>query len=277
MKLRLNKKIGTLVTIAVVALLVLLPFLLGTKTYPIAIVQGNSMYPNLQNGDLVLFKQANPQFIANGTVIVFVQSDTGVTMLDSLNKPIIIHRIVGSTVQADGQVLYTTKGDNNKVDDSGVVAADHVLGTPVVVVPKLGILLLFLSSSSGLVATIGCITLFYLGSYESKIKDDEQKETFLGSLALMTVNRELSEEIFRKFEFAVKYAGSVENGKITDSLTLDILDWLKKGALKKGWKIEKTVCATCSGLANTFESNKNLLTTCDCQDFHIIPQSRADS
>ena len=62
MKLGLSKKIGTFITIAVVALLLFLPFLLGTKTYPIAVVQGNSMYPNLQNGDLVLFKQANPQF-----------------------------------------------------------------------------------------------------------------------------------------------------------------------------------------------------------------------
>jgi len=275
LKFRLNKKIGTLITIAVVALLVLLPFLLGTKTYPISIVQGNSMYPNLQNGDLVLFDQANQQFIANGTVIVFVQSDTGITMLDSLNKPIVIHRIVGSTVQADGQVFYTTKGDNNKVNDPGVVAADHVLGTPVVVVPKLGILMLFLVSPSGLVATIGIITIFYLGTYESKIKDDKLKEAFLGELALLTVNGELSEEIFRKFEIAVKYTISVETEKITDSLTLAILDWLKKGALKKGWKIKKTVCSTCSGPAHTFESNKNLLTTCDCQGFHILQQPSA--
>jgi signal peptidase I len=273
MKFGLNKKIGTLITVAVVALLVFLPFLLGTKTYPIAIVQGNSMYPNLQNGDLVLFKQANPQFIANGTVIVFVQSDTGVTMLDTLNKPTVIHRIVGSAVQGDGQVIYTTKGDNNKVDDPSVVAADHVLGTPLIVVPKLGILMLFLTSASGLVATIGCITIFYLGSYESKIKDDKLKETFLGELALMTVNGELSEEVFRKFEFAVKYANCAETQKITDSMTLDILGWLKKDALKKGWKIKKTVCATCSGTANTFESNKNLLTTCECQDFHILQPS----
>ena len=86
-----------------------------------------------------------------------------------------------------------------------------------------------------------------------------RKRAFLGELALMTVNGELSEEIFRKFEFAVKYAGSVENEKITDSLTLDILDWLKKGALKKGWKIEKTVCATCSGLAHTFRKQQKFV------------------
>jgi signal peptidase I len=262
MKLRIGRRTATGLTVAVVAVLVFLPFLAGTETYPIAIVQGNSMYPNLQNGDLVLFKQVSQQSVTNGTVIVFVQSDTGVTMLDSLTKPIVIHRVVGSFVQADGKVCYTTKGDNNKVNDASAVAADHILGTPVLVVPKIGILLLFLSSPQGLVATIGFITIFYLGSYETKLKTDELKEKFLGELVHLMMNGELSEEVFKKFEFAVKYASNVKIEELNDSTTLAILGWLKKGSWEKRWKIKKTECATCAGTSITFESNKNLLVVC---------------
>jgi len=258
----MSKRTAACLTVAVVAVLVFLPFLAGTKTYPIAIVQGNSMYPNLQNGDLVFFKQINPQYITNGTIIVFVQSDTGVTALDSLTKPVVIHRIVGSLIQGDGKVCYTTKGDNNKVNDASVVAADHVLGTPVLVIPKIGIVLVFLSSPQGLVATIGFITIFYLGSYETKLKEDELKETFLGELAKKMMNGELSEEVFKKFEFAVKYANNVKTEELNDSTTLAILGWLKKGSLEKRWKIKKTRCATCSGTTLTFESNKNSLVIC---------------
>jgi signal peptidase I len=261
MKLRIGKRTAAVLTVAIVAVLVLLPFLAGTSTYPIAIVQGNSMYPNLQNGDLVFFKSIDQQNISVGTIIVFVQSDTGVTMLDSLTKPILIHRVVGSLVQADGTVCYYTKGDNNQVNDSFVTPADHVLGTPVLVIPKVGLLLLFLISPQGLVATIGFITIFYLGNYEGKLKEDKTKESFLGELDRMVMNGEFPEEVFRKFEFAVKYA-SAETGEIKDKLTLSILDWLKGGTLEKGWTIKKTECPDCSEVASRLESNKKLLIIC---------------
>jgi signal peptidase I len=262
MKLRIGKRTAAVLTAAIVAVLMLLPFLAGTTTYPVAIVQGNSMYPNLQNGDLVLFKHVDQQSVSNGTIIVFVQGNTGVTMLDSLMKPIVVHRVVGSLVQADGTVSYYTKGDNNQDNDSSAVPANHVLGAPALVIPKVGFLLLFLSSSQGLVATVGFITIFYLGSYEGKLKEDKAKESFLGELARMVVNGELPEEVFKKFEFAVKYASSAETGELKDNTTLAILDWLKRGALEKGWTIKKTICPECYAVASRLESNKNLLIIC---------------
>ena len=258
MKLHVDRRIAAVLTVAVAAVLVLLPFYMGTKTYPVAVVQGNSMYPDLQNGDLVLFKAALAQRVANGTVIVFVQSDTGVTMLDSLIRPIVIHRVVGSLVQDDGTIYYTTKGDNNALNDPYVVKADHVLGTPLLVIPKVGLLLLFLSSAQGLVATIGVITLLYLGSYEGKLNEERAKEAFLGDLARLVLDRELSEEAFKKFEVAVKYMSGKEFAGVKDSSTQALLEWMKKGGLKKGWKINKVKCPDCSTMAIGFESPHNL-------------------
>jgi signal peptidase I len=258
MKFHISKKIAFGLSVAVIAVVVFLPFYMGTKTYPMAIVQGNSMYPALQSGDIVMFKAVGQKRIENGTVIVFVQSDTGVTMLDSLLKPIVIHRVVGALVQGDGTICYTTKGDNNGLNDPSVVEADHVLGTPLLVIPKVGLLLLFMISPQGLVATIGVITLLYLGSYEWKLNEEREKEAFLGDLARLVLDGELSEETFKKFEFAVKYMSGKESAAIKDGSTQALLDWMKKGGLKKGWKINKVKCPDCSSMTNGFESPHNL-------------------
>ncbi|MDA4118733.1 MAG: signal peptidase I, partial [Thaumarchaeota archaeon] len=175
-------KIG--IALAVFSTIALLPILSGTKSYPVAIVQGNSMYPNLQNGDIVTFRAAPNTAIPNGTIIIFVESDTGISLLDSLTKPVVIHRIVGTTVQGDGTVLYRTKGDNNQFPDAGLVQSDHILGTPTGVIPKAGAALLFLGSPQGLVAAIGFVTLFYLGNIEAKESDDKRREEFLGAVAM---------------------------------------------------------------------------------------------
>jgi signal peptidase I len=62
-----------------IAIAVALPFYTHTSTYPIAIVQGNSMYPTLQNGDLVIFRSQAHPIVANSSIIVFVEGATGVS------------------------------------------------------------------------------------------------------------------------------------------------------------------------------------------------------
>jgi len=59
-------------------MVIFLPLYARTGTYPIAIVDGNSMYPKLQNGDLAYYIATNTANIPNGTVIVFVQGDTAI-------------------------------------------------------------------------------------------------------------------------------------------------------------------------------------------------------
>ncbi len=251
----MRKKISLVVVIVLIGMVLALPLFFGTRTYPLAVVAGNSMYPALQNGDMVLFSAVNQQNIANGTIIVFVQSDTGITALDSLLKPIIIHRVVGSFLQADGTLYYLTKGDNNNFNDPSAVAANHVLGVPAQVVPKAGFLLLFFSSPQGLVALIGFITLFYLGDYEGKLSVNRKRETFLGAVANMVINDELPEEAFKRFELAVKYVSGEQLEQIKDGLSQALVDWLKKSAREKSWKVGETQCPECSAPVNSFQGS----------------------
>src|SRR5581483_3933762 len=126
-----------------------LPLVTGTKTYPVTLVDGNSMYPNLESGDVVVYHKADIANIGPGTIIVYVQGQTGIPILDSMLKPVIIHRVTEMIVQ-DGQAYYGTKGDNNQVADPILVKYADVLGTPSLILPKIGLPLLFLKSVPGL-------------------------------------------------------------------------------------------------------------------------------
>jgi len=257
-KLSRGTKVEISVFAVVVAVIVGLPLYTQTSNYPIAIVQGNSMYPTLHNGDMEIFAKAPQGMIRNGTIIVFVQSDTGVTTLDSLIRPVVIHRIVGTLVQADGQVYYRTKGDNNQYVDPQLVQASHVLGVPIQTIPQGGILVLFFESPEGLVALVGMISLYYLGKYEVKMKDDETKDTFLGELTKLVLQGELSEEVFKRLEPVVKYGKRIQLDGVDDDLVISLLTWMRKGGLEKGWKVTDIDCPVCSGKATSFVSSKDV-------------------
>jgi signal peptidase I len=263
-KRELLKKLEFILFAIVTLGAVSLPFILGTSTYPLAIVQGNSMYPTLQNGDLVLF-QGSPSSseIPNGTIIIFVQSYTGIPLLDSLTKPIVIHRIVGEVIQQNGTVYYRTKGDNNLQNDSQLVPANHVLGIPVKVIPRVGIALLFIGSPQGLVAVVTIIVIFYLGKMDVKARDDEKRERFLGTLAQMVLNNELPQSIFEKFEIASRYVKILQMDELKDNVSMALVDWMKKGGLEHDWKANNLKCPKCSTSARSFEGAKgNLLVVC---------------
>jgi signal peptidase len=261
--LKLDKKLVKRISILAAGFLILgavsLPFIYGTSTYPVAIVQGNSMYPALQNGDLVLFQSAPQQVIANGTIIIFVQTGTGVSALDSLLKPVLIHRIVGVVVQGDGKVNYQTKGDNNQQVDPELVPASRVLGVPAVIVPKAGLVVMFFQSPQGLVATVGVITFIYIGGSETKTKKEEEKKAFLGALAQMSLNGELPDDIFRKFELAVEYVEDLRVDELKDGSVLALVDWIRKGGLDNEWKVMKVPCSKCSSMAAYFDGAHGLL------------------
>lgn len=257
MKHKIDRRLG--IELGIVAFLcvviAILPIYARTATYPLAIVQGNSMYPALQNGDLVLFTKA-PAMVENGTIIVFVQGESGVSVLDSLIRPVVVHRIVGTMVQTDGTVCYKTKGDNNQLDDSALVQSNHILGVETLVIPRVGILVLFFESPYGLVLLVGLITLFYVGKVDVYVNEEKKKETFLSALAGMVQRNELPREKFNKIELAVKHPESVQLNGSSDSFVPKLLDLIKKGNMEKGWTAKMAKCPKCSRSAITFEDKK---------------------
>src|SRR5438093_12651911 len=88
-QLKISKRVLIVIAIMVpVVVLSSLPLIAKTSTYPVAVVS-RSMVPALHNGDLVFYTAPHGP-VKNGTIIVFIQVETGVAVLDSLLKPIVI-------------------------------------------------------------------------------------------------------------------------------------------------------------------------------------------
>jgi len=224
-------------TVALIALLLMCPpLLLHTSVYPVAVVQGNSMFPVLQNGELVIFRGINTENIPNGTIIVAVEGGAPANFLNYLVRPVIIHEVFSRIVNQYGRVYYQTKGVNNPYPDPFLIPASNVLGTPVFAVPYLGFLFLFVSSSEGLVFLIGVLTVYYIESYErAKNKEKAARLRFLIPFVFLNQEKKLSNEaLLRITQLAEHYE---ELASFGDPTAL----WLHSN-LRKKWEYRIVKC-----------------------------------
>src|SRR5215831_6446285 len=152
-----------------------LPLFAGTSTYPVATVDGNSMYPSLKNGDLVYYAAPRGP-VTNGTVIVFIQGETGVNSIDTLLKPIVIHRVIGFGYNPDGSLYYETKGDNNAQPDPFVTPASSILGVQTFTVPFLGLPLQFLKTAYGMLTVVSVMSLYFFSGIDTRHWEEDEKK-----------------------------------------------------------------------------------------------------
>lgn len=111
------------------------------------IVLTNSMYPEIEAGDLIITEHAKPEEVQVGDVIAFVDpAGNGVT--------VVTHRVAAIT-EEDGQLAWQTKGDNNTAEDRLLVTADNLVavyrGTRFA---GLGTVAMFMQSAPGLVVCV---------------------------------------------------------------------------------------------------------------------------
>ncbi len=256
-----KQRILLVLSLALLLAMLALPFLAGTRSYPIAIVQGNSMSPKLQNGELVFFTAPRGP-IANGTIIVFVQSASGVPALDSFLKPVVIHRVVGVGQEPSGVTYYDTKGDNNLSPDPFVTDSTNVLGVPAVTIPYVGLPILFLQTPYGLVAAISLVCFFFLSSVDTKLESDSERKRLVAVFARYSLNGKISASQFERLRLAVDYFDDIPIEMLNDPTILSIVDWLKEGGLESKWKEEQIPCPTCGGSSFRIVSGSKFFVVC---------------
>ncbi len=110
------KRLGTAAEIILLALVMVLLILNITGNLMFAVVEGKSMEPLLQTGDLVLVSKASPNQIHVGDIVVY----------RSTYGELIIHRVI-KVMRIDGRYVYLIKGDNNLVPD-GDIPYNMILG-----------------------------------------------------------------------------------------------------------------------------------------------------
>ena len=251
------RAIAAIAPLIIFSLITIPPLLLQTKAYPLAIVEGNSMDPVLSHGDLVIYHGVSQdEEIKNGTIISYLSSKTGILALDYMIKPVIIHRVVGQVVQAEGVVYYRTKGDNNQFNDSALVRYDQILGSPIANVPRVGAIVLFMKSPQGLIFAVAALTFTYLNKYDRTLAEAKKKKEILALFARMTLNGELTQDSFEKFKLTLEFADDLPPDSLKNPSAIAFSDWLRSGGLSGSWKEELTNCPKCSKAATVIRGGK---------------------
>lgn len=109
-----------------------------------------SMVPTIKVKDAVLVKRTGNKELTIGDIITFRSTD------DRYKGLIITHRIVGTQNITNGDLVYRTKGDNNRIEDAAVVDFKNVYGKVVLKLPKLGYIKDFINKPIGFLLLIIC-------------------------------------------------------------------------------------------------------------------------
>jgi signal peptidase len=135
------------------------------------IVLTDSMYPNIQSGDLIICRTADPETVEVGDVISFFDptgEGTGV----------VTHR-VKSIVSEDGVLAFRTQGDANNMEDDATVPAENFVGIYRSRIAGAGNVAMFMQTSTGLILCVILPLVLLVGydilrrrAYEHKRKKD---------------------------------------------------------------------------------------------------------
>ena len=121
------------------------------------IVLTDSMYPEIESGDLIICRQVDADSLTVGDVISFFDPSGNGTS-------IVTHRIT-EIQEADGARSFVTKGDANNVEDRVPVSAEKVVGAYWLRIPKVGNVAMFMQTTAGLITCV-VLPMLLLVAYE---------------------------------------------------------------------------------------------------------------
>lgn len=157
-RLPLVVRATTMVLVAAVAVraaYIALGAALGTP-YPLYVIASRSMFPTLQEGDIVVIQGVDPATIKVGDIIAF-------RMPGASEEVVVIHRVV-AVGREGSEVRFRTKGDYNFYPDYWVVSPDLVYGKVVLRVPYVGLAGLVLREYAPLVVAAVVLAAIVYGS-----------------------------------------------------------------------------------------------------------------
>lgn len=132
--------------------------ILGYKSY---IIKTNSMEPTINVNDVLITKKVEKEQIKVGDVITFEKNDEVIT-----------HRI--TKIDENGE--YTTKGDNNNIEDTFKINYDNIEGKHILTIPYLGKIIEILDNKILFLIITLIILIFMLIAIQQQEKKDLRKE-----------------------------------------------------------------------------------------------------
>jgi len=130
----------------------------GYKSY---IIKTNSMEPTISINDVIIAKKVEKEKITVGDVITFLQ-----------DGEVITHRI--TKIAENGE--YTTKGDNNNIEDIFKTTYENIEGKHIVTIPYLGKLVQILDNKIVflIITLVALIFIFFM--IQNQEKRDNRRE-----------------------------------------------------------------------------------------------------
>lgn len=167
-KIKIIKKVLEIVTIILIYNIILsvvsstnkisIINVFGYKSY---IIKTNSMEPTININDVLITKKVKKDEIKTGDIITFIK-----------NGEIITHRITQITENDE----YTTKGDNNNIEDSFTISYENIEGKHILTIPHLGKIVEILDNKILFLIIILIILIFIFAIIQKQEKKDERRE-----------------------------------------------------------------------------------------------------
>lgn len=137
----------------------------NTQT-PFGVIQGDSMLPLFQKGDILVIQGVKPENVRVDEVIAFAPPSG----YESQYPPLIFHRVINKMYAPDGKVLFQTKGDNSPSLEPFLVPAKNIYGVQRGLIPYIGWIFIFLRNPIGL----AIILVIFVGILASKLLIEKQ-------------------------------------------------------------------------------------------------------
>lgn len=110
------------------------------------IVLTDSMYPEIESGDLIICHTAEAEDIEVRDVIAFFDPAGN-------GSSIVTHRVI-EVVEENGTLSFRTRGDNNNAEDRLLVPADNLVGVYQSRIAGAGHIAMFMQSTTGLIICV---------------------------------------------------------------------------------------------------------------------------
>lgn len=132
------------------------------------VVLTGSMQPTIKPGDYITVIKKNRDSYKVGDIVTYVRTT------DSGDKEKVTHQII--SIDGDQVVTQGTSSSNTNADEP--ITKDDIIGKHVLTIPKLGWVMKFLSSTTGIILIVGLIlaVIFWEITEPKNDKNEEQEE-----------------------------------------------------------------------------------------------------
>lgn len=110
------------------------------------IVLTDSMYPEIESGDLIICHTEDAANIKDGDIVAFFDPAGN-------GSSIVTHRVLEVT-EENGGIAFRTKGDANNTEDKMLVPAENLVGVYQNRIPGAGNIAMFMQSTTGLIVCV---------------------------------------------------------------------------------------------------------------------------